>query len=211
METAKPHSPLKAAICAFKQEEITIKKSSDNPFFKSKYADLATILDAIESKAAKYGLVITSSLRMDTGTEAWVLETTLEHKDSDEKKISTFPVFGGKPQEIGSSITYARRYNIQSLLNLAAEDDDGNATANTTVFKTASAKKTSATELMNIMEALETLGELEAFKEDYKQDINAFKISKFPADKQFYEQLVKRGEEIKKAFTEKQNFEEAGR
>lgn len=117
-------SPLKAAICEFKKKGITIKKEDSNPFFKSKYASLPTILDAVETEAAKCGLVIISALKSIEG--AFILETVLEHKDSDESRVSVFPVFGSKPQEIGSSITYARRYNIQSLLNLAAEDDDGN-------------------------------------------------------------------------------------
>jgi hypothetical protein len=117
-------SPLKSAICEFKKKGITIKKGTENPFFKSKYADLATVLDAIEETAADCGLVIYSQL---VAGESSVLTTTLSHKDSDECLVSSFPVFGTKPQEIGSSISYARRYNIQSLLNLAAEDDDGNA------------------------------------------------------------------------------------
>lgn len=124
MEKEKYSSPLKAAICEFKKKAITIKKETTNPFFKSKYADLATILDAIEVEAANCGIVIVSGLVVGDTT---VLQTTLSHKDSAETIISTFPVIGTKPQEIGSSISYARRYNIQSLLNLAAEDDDGNA------------------------------------------------------------------------------------
>lgn len=117
-------SPLKAAICEFKKKGIVIKKETSNPFFKSKFADLATILDAIETEAAKCGLVIFSQLKQDE--HGLMLATTLSHKDCEENLVSTFPIFGSKPQEIGSSVSYGRRYNIQSLLNLAAEDDDGN-------------------------------------------------------------------------------------
>lgn len=122
-ESKKYESPLKSAICEFKKKAITIKKETENPFFKKNYADLATILDAIEVKAAECGIVIFSQLVKDDGL---MLRTTIEHKDGAETIASTFPVFGNKPQEIGSSISYARRYNIQSLLNLVAEDDDGN-------------------------------------------------------------------------------------
>lgn len=135
-------SPLKTAICEFKAKSITIKKESSNPFFKSKYADLATILEAIEVEAAKCGLTIISLI--EKVEDGLVLTTKLEHKDSDEVRSSSFPVFGAKPQEIGSSVTYARRYNIQSLLNLAAEDDDGNEAnkaVRTPVNETATFKK----------------------------------------------------------------------
>lgn len=126
-------SPLKKAICQFKQKGISIKKESNNPFFKSKYADLPTILDAIEVEAAKCGLVLISKSKpLD---DSWVLETILSCKDSEETETSTFPLFGNKAQEIGSSITYARRYNIQSLLNLAADDDDGNEANNSAPIK----------------------------------------------------------------------------
>lgn len=121
-------SILKAAICDFKKKGLSIKKTSDNPFFKSKYADLSAILTAIEADAADCGLVLISNLEYtDNGL---VVKTVLEHKDSGESRVSVFPVFGQKPQEVGSSTTYARRYNIQALLNLAAEDDDGNAANN---------------------------------------------------------------------------------
>lgn len=52
--------------------------------------------------------------------------TTLGHAESGEYMESEFPVFGSKPQEIGSSISYARRYNLLALLDIPTEDDDGN-------------------------------------------------------------------------------------
>lgn len=196
------HSPLKEAICKFKAQNIVIKKESSNPFFKSRYADLATILDAVEVKAAGFGLVITSVTKLVEGT--WMLETTLEHKDSDEVKISWFPIFGTKPQEYGSSITYARRYNIQSLLNLAAEDDDGNAANSAPLaqnnFTNAGHHKTSGAEILAAMNGCENLQELEQAKEDYKQDINRYKFSKLKTDNEFYDQIIARGAELKKIF-----------
>jgi hypothetical protein len=127
-------SPLKNALCELKKLDIKITKETDNSYFKSKYADLATLLDAIEARAADFGILIISKIqRHDSGLE---LCTKLTHKDSEEIEESVFPIFGSKPQEIGSSVTYARRYNIQSLLNLAAEDDDGNAANEAKPIKT---------------------------------------------------------------------------
>jgi len=56
----------------------------------------------------------------------YVVVTTIAHEESGESVQSEFPVFGNKPQEIGSSISYARRYNIQAMLDIPVEDDDGN-------------------------------------------------------------------------------------
>lgn len=135
--TEKYNSPLKEAICKFKQLDTRITKDSDNPFFKSKYADLATILDAIEKDMASFGLLLSSRTELIEGV--LYTRTYVMHKDSQEVMESIFPVFGSKPQEVGSSITYARRYNIQSLMNLAAEDDDGNAANKTKPIKAESA------------------------------------------------------------------------
>lgn len=204
-------SPLKHAICEFKKLGISIKKESDNPFFKSKYADLANILDAVEAEAAKFGLLITSRVIRDEN--GLTLVTELEHKNSDEVKSTLFPLFGNKPQEIGSSITYARRYNIQCLLNLAAEDDDGNSANDAqvtqptsgqfksgSVFSTGGERRTSGTEILAQMNACETSDELNMVKEDYRQDINRFKISKNPQDKEFYDQIIARGKYLSDHF-----------
>ena len=197
-------SPLKTAICEFKKKGIVIKKESDNPFFKSKYADLPTILDAIEVEAAKCGLVITSQL---IAGDAIVLTTTLAHKDSEETIVSTFPVFGSKPQEIGSSISYARRYNIQSLLNLAAEDDDGNAAQQSKptakqVYGTATAMKKKYAEIVDAIEGALTHDQLKQVWTENTTHIKA--ISSFESGEEMYDQLVKIKDERKAKITEEE-------
>lgn len=129
-ETTKPKT-LAEALIEFKKQDIAIFKQSTNSYFKkangegSKYADLATILEAVEVPLAELGIIISSHSHLIG--EQWVETTTLEF--GAEKKESSFPLFGNDPQKMGSSITYARRFNIQSLLNLAALDDDGNEAA----------------------------------------------------------------------------------
>ena len=61
-------------------------------------------------------------------TDVWnlVVSTSVVDTETDETITSVFPVFGANPQQIGSSITYARRYNLQALLDLSTDDDDGN-------------------------------------------------------------------------------------
>jgi hypothetical protein len=197
-------SPLKTAICEFKKKGIVIKKESANPFFKTAYANLATILDAIEVEAANCGLVIHSQLV--TG-DTIVLTTTLSHKDSDEAIVSSFPVFGQKPQEIGSSISYARRYNIQSLLNLAAEDDDGNEAqkakpAAKQVYGTATAMKKKYAEIVDAIEGALTHDQLKQVWTENSTHIKA--ISSFEHGEMMYDQLVQIKDERKAKITEEE-------
>lgn len=190
-------SILKAAICEFKKKGLSIKKTADNPFFKSKYADLATILDVIEEELANNGLVLISNLEYLDGH--LVLRTVLEHKDSNESRQSVFPVVGSKPQEIGSSTTYARRYNTQALLNLAAEDDDGQAANNAPPIKDPAAPKRALyVAIMKEFEGLKDSYDLDSMWLARTDDLEI--IRKYSVDG--YEALIKRHADIKAKFKE---------
>ncbi len=116
------------ALCDFRQEVSAVKKGTENPFYRSKYADLPSILEVIKDPLKESWLAISHKCK---GTDwGFVVVTTLGHAESWEYTESEFPVFGNKPQEIGSSISYARRYNLLALLDIPTEDDDWN-TANT--------------------------------------------------------------------------------
>ena len=197
--TQEIKSELKSALARFKQRNIAILKGKDNPFFKSKYADLAIILEAVESELAGEGLIITSTMSYVEGN--LILETLLEHTNSDEVKKTIFPVFGNKPQELGSSITYARRYNIQSLINLAADDDDGNSSNNAApvkkkLFPTAKARTDVFNKVMESMNDSEDLAELVTAWTLHKDDVAKLRKS----DEQIYLELEKRKNELKASF-----------
>jgi hypothetical protein len=100
-------------------------KDASNPFFKSKYCDLAGALDAVRDALSVNGLALVQST--DAG-DKMVLHTTLLHS-SGEWISGTYPITAVKtdPQGIGSAVTYARRYSLMALLGIAAEDDDGEA------------------------------------------------------------------------------------
>lgn len=102
-----------------KSEMGAIKKSSNNPFFKSKYADLTTILEVAEPALLENGLVIIQPISEGKVTTKITDGTTSIESSID---LGTF----SKPQDLGSAITYYRRYTLQSLLAISAEDDDGN-------------------------------------------------------------------------------------
>lgn len=102
-----------------------------NPFFKSKYADLPSILDLIKPILNKHELVLLQTHKPDENN---IIVNTIIFHISGEKIESELllPVKDKTPQGYGSSITYARRYSILSLLGISAdEDDDGNISSNT--------------------------------------------------------------------------------
>jgi len=114
-----------AAILVFHGEMGVVYKSENNPFFKSKYASLATILSAVKEPLQKAGL---SFVQFPTGENE--MTTTLMHAASGEWMSGTFKMTPSKndPQGQGSVITYQRRYALGAILGLNIdEDDDGNA------------------------------------------------------------------------------------
>jgi|CXWL01.1.fsa_nt_gi hypothetical protein len=119
-----------AAALAKAQGEIKgAAKAKDNPFFKSKYADLAAVWDACREALAKNCLAVIQPT-IWSPTAGLFLRTILAH-ESGETIEGDFPVkpVQDTPQGLGSALTYARRYSLASMVGVApeGEDDDGNA------------------------------------------------------------------------------------
>ena len=109
------------ALVKFQASVSKVAKESNNPFFKSKYASLANILDTIQKPLSECGLAISQF------PDADALTTIIVHSDSGEWMESSYvmPVVKqNDPQAMGSAITYARRYALGSILNLNIDDDD---------------------------------------------------------------------------------------
>lgn len=106
-------------------------KDSANPFFKSKYADLASVADACMPALAENGIAVIQGPRTENGDV--VVDTTLCHSSGQwiRSSLSMKPV-KADPQGIGSCITYARRYALAAMCGVAPEDDDGNAASGKT-------------------------------------------------------------------------------
>lgn len=119
------------AILAKAQAEIeNPTKDGFNPGYKSRYATLDAGLNIVRSVLSKHGISITQPTRVEDGV--LMLDTRLAYQGqwiASEYPVCPFPV---KQQEMGSALTYSRRYSLFSLVGIAGEeDDDGNA-ANTT-------------------------------------------------------------------------------
>jgi hypothetical protein len=122
-------SALAKAQGAFKP----ILKDADNPAFRSKYADLSTIIEATRPALNANGLVIIQGVQCELDTQATKIETLLAHTSgqwiSDELHLPATMRDRFDAQAVGSSQTYGRRYAMQAMLGVAAFDDDGNAAA----------------------------------------------------------------------------------
>lgn len=108
------------------QKEIgAVAKSKENPFFKSKYADINVILSVVKPVLNSKGLVLTQPTVIIDGRN--MLETIVsDAKTGEQIKSVMFIPEGADIQKFGASITYLRRFELQSLLALEAQDDDGN-------------------------------------------------------------------------------------
>jgi hypothetical protein len=117
---------LYAKLLALQNELGAISKDEENPFFKSKYFDINGLIKHVKPLLATHGLILVQPLGVSEGKNT--LTTILVDATSGEQLSSVvFLPEERDPQKMGSAITYFRRYAIQSLLLLNAEDDDGNA------------------------------------------------------------------------------------
>jgi hypothetical protein len=116
---AKAQAALKPAI-----------KDTVNPFFKSKYADLAGVWDACREALGANGLSVVQGMGTDGGDHGH-LWTMLLHESGQYVQGECKLFLGAKvdSQGMGSAITYTRRYALAAILGVVQEDDDGNAAA----------------------------------------------------------------------------------
>jgi len=111
-------------LLAAKADFDTVLKNKANPFHKSNYADLGAILEAVEPALHKHELVLTQPI---INGQLFTIITSASNPESSISSNIDLPE-GLEPQKMGSAITYYRRYLLQSLLALHAEDDDAQAT-----------------------------------------------------------------------------------
>lgn len=122
-----------AALVKAQAEIGAALKDSTNPHFKSKYADLASVVSAIKPVAAKHGLGYVQKFHPAEGGVC--IETIIVHESGEQ--IETGPLFvpasKQDAQGYGSAITYTRRYSLQTAFGVPADDDDGNAASQSKV------------------------------------------------------------------------------
>lgn len=144
MKTSESITKIASALLKAQKDMEGAKKDSNNPFFKSKYADYNSVLEACKAPLNDNGISILQPHRIDNvdGNIYMVVETILLHESgefiSGETKVEVSKV--NDPQALGSAQSYARRYGLQSLVSLPSEDDDGESAMNRTEKKSSFAK-----------------------------------------------------------------------
>lgn len=122
MKTSESIVKITTALLKAQKVMGAAKKEATNPYFHSTYADLGTVMSVCKELLNENGILI---LQPVVGL---TVETVLVH-ESGEWMSSETPVLckeNNNPQALGSAITYARRYGLQSMLFIPAEDDDAN-------------------------------------------------------------------------------------
>ena len=110
-----------------KKEIGAISKDSTNPFFKSKYFDINSLLKHVEPLLQKNGLLLLQPI-----IKGEVFSEVIDTESGESVTSSIVLPQMDDPQKLGSAITYYRRYTLQSLLGLQAEDDDANSASQAT-------------------------------------------------------------------------------
>jgi len=126
MKSSESLSKLAPALVKAQAAMAGATKSAANPFFKSKYANLEEVIRVVKEPFAANGLCFIQNPVSGEGTAG--VETIILH-ESGEFISNEFLLKCSKadPQGMGSAITYARRYGLQSACGIPSEDDDGNA------------------------------------------------------------------------------------
>lgn len=144
------------------QQEIgTISKDAKNPFYKSKYFDINSLIKQLQPLLKNHRLLLLQPIEED------MVVSKLICIDGTGGVISALKLPEiNDPQKLGSAITYYRRYTLGSLLGLQAEDDDGNAAS----AKTEELKwlNPNTPEYSKAIEYLKGGGSIDAIKTKYK-------------------------------------------
>jgi hypothetical protein len=124
MNKSETIASLAAALNKAQAEMSGAKKSAKNPFFKSNYANLEEVINCVKEPFANNGLSFVQFPISGDGLAG--VETIIMH-ESGEFIANEFMLKCAKndPQGLGSAITYARRYGLQSVCGIPSEDDDG--------------------------------------------------------------------------------------
>lgn len=134
------------------QKEIGgAKKGATNPFFKMKYSDLGSVMEACKEAFNNHGISVIQPVT--TNENGTYVETVLLHESGEfitsQMKVSCKNP--DNPQEMGSAITYAKRYSLQAIAFIPSEDDDGEAATKPVRTVTEPIKTTSTPPVKNLL------------------------------------------------------------
>ena len=174
------HQRINAAFLEAQKLIGGARKSSTNPHFKSKYADLTECFNACSDILNEHEISIRQPTMFENG--AYIVRTILTHNGGETLEDYGVPILGWETaknaaQSFGAGQTYARRYSLTSMVGICPEDDDGNSQGKHTPPKPTvvypdgwgiSKIKTELRDFYSEMHACEDADQLEIYKESKK-------------------------------------------
>jgi hypothetical protein len=149
-----------AAFVKAKRDFGPVIKDKLNPAFRTKYADLGAVLEAVEPSLLENGI----ALYQETSEtpDGVTVETVLLHESGETLRFGKLNIPANKKdaQGFGSALSYARRYSIMSAMGVVAEDDDGRRASRENVNKTSPDRAAWIAEQKSLIDRAKTAGEL---------------------------------------------------
>lgn len=170
MITSQELDQVSTALALAQAEMKPALKDANNPHFKSKYADLASVFEAIRAPLAKNNLAVLQDIGSADG--AVTVKTRIIHKSGQWVEFGPFAIPADKQNAhgYGSAVTYVRRFALASAMGVSADDDDGNAASTHTAAPRATTEPDKVKNAPGISEAKtwvrEHLRELNASEND---------------------------------------------
>lgn len=113
------------ALVKFQSQLKPVNKDSENPFFKSSYADLSSILQAVMPILSSNGLALIQPMKVQDNVTILITKLIHESGESIESEMILPP--HADPQRYGSLISYYKRYQLQAMLGISTRDEDDDA------------------------------------------------------------------------------------
>jgi hypothetical protein len=125
-------SAIAAAFVQAQRNFAPALKKADNPYFGTKYADLAVCIEAVIDALHANGIALVQ--HTDQSEKGVIVSTVFLHESGEHMETGSIfvPAPQNSPQAFGSALTYARRYSLMTACGIAPEDDDGNAASKAT-------------------------------------------------------------------------------
>jgi hypothetical protein len=125
-------SAIAAAFVQAQRNFAPALKKAENPYFGTKYADLAVCIEAVIDALHANGIALVQ--HTDQSDKGVIVSTVFLHESGEHMETGSIfvPAAQNSPQAFGSALTYARRYSLMTSCGIAPEDDDGNAASKTT-------------------------------------------------------------------------------
>ena len=171
--TDTKHKNIYMALAAAQSQMGPVFKGAVNPHFKSKYADLADVMQVATPALNAEGIATWASIVTLEGEK--FMRTTLSHGETDTHITCDVPLLVNKNdmQGMKSATTYAKRIGIESLTGIAPEDDDGNAAASAPPKEPTGPSAKAINDAKNALLAAASLDDLKAVFIDLPHDIKS--------------------------------------